>query len=348
MSMDRMELNRDKIYRSVCDLQAEAQEVQSLVQDMTSTQTMRRRRTASAGLSVKARRQIAAQSINSYIPIAPQESEWGQRFDEIIARLKGCEQSADEAFLGSQRDMDSMGAMNNTTTENDTSNESEILNKSEIPNEIEPQIPSGIGNYKSEPILSKTEDDFTSRSKSNVELTDSLNNIAGYSNRHKVLADVHVDSQEIIMEDQILPTAIEEQEHCYELVQQCETSPKEKTEPVTASSPSLEEQTSDDPQLSEETPDPEEEEEDVMDCGLLSVEEHYMCDELVEYRNSPLKENNRMCQSLNEEGFRPAKTELKTLLRSLSVYRPDLASYSTSTGQLRRTDSSKFAIVIHF
>lgn len=60
---------------------------------------MRRRRSQSSNLSISDRKQQAAESVSSYVAVAPGESEWGQMFDDMMAKLKGMEQSANEAHI---------------------------------------------------------------------------------------------------------------------------------------------------------------------------------------------------------------------------------------------------------
>ena len=90
MSFDRSSL-KCSLNKSVNDLQSEAQYLASMVSDLSSTKTMRKRRTEVSSLSISARRQRSMERLGSYAPIAPGESVWGHKFDELMARLRGCE-----------------------------------------------------------------------------------------------------------------------------------------------------------------------------------------------------------------------------------------------------------------
>lgn len=360
MSMDRIQLDRHKIYRSICDLQTEAQQVQHLVDDMTSTQTMRRRRKATSGLSIKARKERATESLFSYTPIAPGESEWGRRFDEIIARLKGCEPSADEAHICDEQECETEDcAMKATSTNLEDDVDSKLtINKDELnESSLTDDTSKADNNLADIENTTSSESTVSTESVNSLvisESADDLRNLEFTSN----ISDA-TNSQNHTNAGNTAGTAYDEDtvEICESEIQANRSWETYKSEPIL----SLAEDNTEIGQ-SETSCDDHIQQTDSMNnitsyekrqefqshpaiingdntvtaCVVVHQHQDY---EYEKYSPpTPLK-NNRMCQSMTEESLRPSVADTKKMLRSISFYRPNMAGHHVTP--LRRTDSSK-------
>lgn len=70
-------------------LRMEAESTQQMVDMMSCTKTMRRRKELYNDLTYRRRGRQARQSLNSYSPQAPVHHNWGNIFDEMLAKLRG-------------------------------------------------------------------------------------------------------------------------------------------------------------------------------------------------------------------------------------------------------------------
>lgn len=132
--------NKHLKQRSIIELEKEAGLVQQIVDDLASTKTMKRRRHKSANMTIFDRRRRATESLSSYVPTAPVESEWGAMFDEMVARLKGLEIPADEAHICDRTDCNSNCKMAPSEAEDS------VTEREQLPDEVfdykpvEPQL----------------------------------------------------------------------------------------------------------------------------------------------------------------------------------------------------------------
>ncbi|XP_067929976.1 uncharacterized protein [Watersipora subatra] len=360
MSMDGMQMDRHKIYKSVRDLQDEAQKVQHIVEDMTSTQTMRRRRKMSAGLSIYARKLRAKHSLSLYSPIAPVEPECAQRFDEIIARLKGCEPSADEAHICEEEECDPNCEMKKLATDtnfeiqNSTNDQENYTLTPTSPDTddvftVEEQPPN---EEISEKLLTVHDETDLARVPKNAENIPqnavTISNIDYEDTREN--PEVYLESNLIDMsnnkdaasEKSISQADIRESLEDDEGILKIETSDVYENEPrQTDFNAKIMETDS----LNNIAGYENEEEtkswsaevmEEIVTVRLASRQQgHNSIDETDQ--SSPVTcVPDRMCQSMVEEPVTD-KTDIKSLLRSISFQKPHLLSNSTC--RLRRTDS---------
>lgn len=77
----------------IATIQNEAELAQRLVDMITSTKSMRRRKELCGDLTYRRRSQRAKQSLYSYAPRAPTTSNWGDIFDDMMDELRGRQKS---------------------------------------------------------------------------------------------------------------------------------------------------------------------------------------------------------------------------------------------------------------
>lgn len=325
ISPDKVEL-KQSLYKSVNDLQHEAQYLATRVNELSSTTTMRRRRTETSNLSISARRQLSMEKLGSYIPTAPGESVWGQRFDELMARLRGCELSHDDREKKPEKTTQPCRAavVEEQLQSECASVEHRIPVQSfrdyNTPTEThfeEYQSPVHSFPYKSSsPWLSPpdrasqydldtVEDSSASQIKdSNRISTHSIDNTANTSTHLEYRAAIQCGADDSGISDSSLGTQ----------------------SPVHSQSA---ESTAVDEGMAEEVEQ------------TYSVVQHTICEPIESVETTPPIIQAKMSRSVTEELRRPPKSDLKSMLRSLSFHRPDIATYNMPLGSIRRTDSSK-------
>lgn len=265
MSFDRSSL-KCSLNKSVNDLQTEAQYLATMVSDLSSTKTMRRRKTEVSSLSISARRQRSMERLCSYAPTAPGESVWGHKFDELMARLRGCEVDKNEDNT-QHVDMKSQSHGTLLETPEEIRHEKVVALAAECDARIIDD--SGI----SDSNVSKDSDDNDLKTECDTStVTWEIDNTTEQK------------EEDVSSSDDVL---VEHVQQTYSAVQQTEHQPIES----------------------------------VVD--------------------TPKPVTGRMGRSVTEDLQRTKPTELKSILRSISFHRPDIATYNMPLGTLRRTDSSK-------
>jgi len=364
MSRDRAGFRSSKRYSSICDLQDEAQTVQSLVSDLTSTGTMRRRRTASAGLSIAARKQLAKESISSYTPVAPSESVWGQKFDDMMARLRGSRLSADVQDTHADKD-----CTMSTLRERDEDPDSTIQTNTSICPEITSQQTLQLVDLNEH---GKTTHSSASDSNNKTDTTELLNTDTDELLNTDTDELLNTDTDELLNTDtaellntdtaELLNTDTDELLNINtdellntDTAELLNTDTAELLSTDSINNNTIEKSPPEDYELSNSLKDiitfSEDSYSGVVEEEVIDQHQTLLCHQPIAQSVEIIRkadevdyfEKDRMCRSMTTDGLDSEfkSSQLKNLLRSISFHRPDLSTYDVSTHRLRRTDSSK-------